>query len=103
MREQPTEERPFFVVRQYYDIQEEILTPDEPKTCLCGKVVNPDGNLVMCLNCTDLFYHDTCLQPGAKCSGCLTVLKEDNLVGVRRTSSAAALPSESSIENIVNR
>lgn len=80
-------------------MHEETLTPQEPKPCICDRVVNPDGNLVMCLNCTDLFYHDTCLAPGAKCSGCMSVLKEENMIGYKRTSSQAALPQETVIES----
>ncbi|KAL4484573.1 hypothetical protein ABPG74_019750 [Tetrahymena malaccensis] len=92
MREQPTQERPFYVIRQYYDMQENTLTPEELKPCVCDKVVNPDENIVMCFNCSDLFYHDSCLQSGAKCLGCSSLLKDETLLGKRSSISSLNQP-----------
>ncbi|EAR87149.1 transcription factor S-II, central domain protein (macronuclear) [Tetrahymena thermophila SB210] len=92
MREQPTQERPFYVIRQYYDMQENTLTPEELKPCICDKVVNPDENIVMCFNCNDLFYHDFCLQMGAKCQGCSSLLKDETLLGKRSSVSSLNQP-----------
>lgn len=70
------------LVRQSYDPESQRYSPDDPPfRCVCGKIVNPDENYSLCLQCPTAF-HNECLQEGecAKCSSKVRVLRDDVLV-----------------------
>lgn len=84
-REPPTIDNninPFFYYRQFYEPDTKTFIPKQLPTCLCGKVVNPDTEIVTCPNkdCPqNTFYHLACLNQNSVCTECQGSLHPDEV------------------------
>jgi len=69
------------LVRQSYDPDLQSFTPAEPDfKCTCGKVLNPDENYSICLECPAGFHTECVSAACPNCSHRLKVRKDDVLV-----------------------
>ena len=69
------------LVRQMYDPDQGSFSPAEPDfKCVCGKVLNPDENYSICLECPTGFHTECVSSMCPKCSHRLKIRKDDVLI-----------------------
>ena len=74
--------KPNLLSRQHYDPESMVYSPEVPPfKCVCGKVLNPDENYSLCIECP-AGYHNECLSDQAcpVCEAKVKVRKDDVLV-----------------------
>lgn len=82
------------LVRQSYDPDIQSFTPGEPDyKCICGKVLSPDENYCLCLECPSGFHMECVAAVCPKCSHRLKVRKDDVLVIDCQSPVQPSLPS----------